>query len=89
MARQIINSIECGFCHSFFDVATEDIEWEHLKDHGECDDNSALHDFAVWQNVCCPHCGKDNNILYKTIGKSADNIQNGEVISMEIGTLCK
>ena len=32
MGRQVINKIECGKCHREFDVATEDIEWEHLTD---------------------------------------------------------
>lgn len=84
MARQIINSVECVFCHMNFDVATEDIEWEYLEDHGECDD-PIYHDFAVWQQVTCPHCGKANNILYRTIGKSVSEIQKGNVISMEKG----
>lgn len=34
MGRQVINNIECGFCHKDFDVATEDIEWEHQNDAG-------------------------------------------------------
>ena len=47
MAREIINSIKCGFCHEKFDVATEDIEWEHINDAGETDTDSDVYDFSV------------------------------------------
>lgn len=87
MGRQVINQIECGYCHKMFDVATEDLEWEHMKDIGERDDDPALHDFAISQIVECPHCGKENDILYKTKGKSEMEHEMGDVMSMEKSVL--
>ena len=88
MGRQVINKIECGFCHNEFDVATEDLEWEHIEDFGERDDNPVLHDFGIWQSVVCPHCNKPNKILYKTIGESITGpFSNEEVISIEPGAI--
>ena len=87
MGRQIINSIECGYCHKTFKVATEDLEWEHIVDIGERDDDATLHDFAISQKVDCPHCGKANNIIYKTVGHSDMDLQEGEVMSMEPSAL--
>lgn len=87
MAREIINKIECGFCHKNFEVATEDLEWEHITDIGECDNDSSLHDFSISQKVECPHCCKENSILYKTVGKSAMELTKGEVMSMEPNVL--
>ena len=83
MAREIINQIECGNCHKNFDVATEDIEWEHITDVGEREDNSELHNYAISQKVTCPHCGKANDVLYKSIGRSSTDIDTQEVFSME------
>lgn len=87
MGRQKINQIECGYCHKNFDVATEDLEWENMKDVGERDDDPTLHDFAISQTVVCPNCGKENNILYKTKGRSAMDHEKGEVLSMEVSVL--
>lgn len=87
MAREIINQIECGFCHKNFNVATEDLEWEQITDVGEREDNPDLHDYAISQKVDCPHCGKANNILYKTVGHSDMDLQEGEVMSMEPSVL--
>ena len=84
MGRQIINSITCCNCNTQFDVATEDIEWEHISDIGETEENSGIHDFKVSQTVECPHCGKKNKILMHAKGKTADQLDSIEVISMEI-----
>lgn len=89
MGRQIINSIECSYCHKTFKVATEDLEWEHIEDIGERDDDASLHDFAISQKVECTHCGMANNILYKTVGHSDMDLQEGEVMSMEPSVLLK
>lgn len=89
MARHVINQIECGYCHKYFDVATEDLEWEHTKDVGEREDNPDLHDYAISQKVTCPHCGKANDILYKSIGSSSTDIDSHEVMSMEKTVLLK
>lgn len=83
MAREIINQIECGFCHKNFNIATEDLEWEHITDVGERKDNSDFHDYAISQKVTCPHCGKANDVLYKSIGRSSTGIDIQEVISTE------
>lgn len=88
MGRQVINEIECGFCHKDFDVVTEDLEWEHIEDFGEREDNPILHDFGIRQIVECPHCRKPNKILYKATGESITGLLfNEEVISMEIGAV--
>ena len=87
MSRQIINTIQCAHCHKEFAVATEDLEWEHISDIGETDDDSSIHDFAIHQSVVCPHCGKSNKILAKMRGTTPATIDFSslEVISMELG----
>lgn len=82
MGRKVINSIECKRCHNKFDVATEDIEWEHLEDRGECDEDNSLHDYGIWQNAICHHCNEKNKILVKARGKSKTDLDEIEVISM-------
>lgn len=84
MGRQAINSIECGFCHKDFDVATEDIEWEHQIDAGETEEDSTIHDFSVFQTVDCPYCGKANKIVMHAKGKSESQFDTMEVISLEL-----
>lgn len=84
MERQVINKIECAKCHKEFDVATEDIEWEHLTDAGEKDDNSGIHDYYVVQKVSCPYCDKLNNIVFVAQGKSEAHLDTMEVVLLEI-----
>jgi len=84
MGREIINKIECGKCHKQFDVATEDIEWEHFNDAGETEEDSTIRDFNVFQAVDCPHCGNENKIVLHAKGKSAAELDTFEVFSMEI-----
>lgn len=84
MGRQIINNIECGFCHKDFDVATEDIEWEQQSDAGATEENSTIHDFSVFQAVDCPYCGKANKIVMHAKGKSESQFDTLEFISLEI-----
>lgn len=83
MGRQVINNIECAYCKKEFDVATEDIEWEHLTDAGETDDNSGIHDYHVFQKVSCPHCDKDNNIIFVAQGGSEAHLNTMKVVSLE------
>lgn len=83
MGREIINTIECIKCHRTFDVATEDIEWEHLSDAGETEEDSAIRDYSVFQTVQCPHCGKDNKIVMHARGKSEAAFDTLKVISLE------
>ncbi|MFR7607970.1 MAG: hypothetical protein ACLUZR_08295 [Odoribacter laneus] len=85
MGREVINSIRCGYCKRVFEIAKEDLEWEHLKDIGECDDDNSLHDYVINQEIQCPHCGKMNKILMKARGKSETNLEPVEIISMERG----
>lgn len=87
MGRQIINHIECGFCHKEFDVATEDLEWEHIEDVGETDEDVTLHDYAISQKIDCPFCSKANSILVVMKGTSVAKIESMEVKSMELDTL--
>lgn len=84
MGRQVIDNIECGFCHKDFDVATEDIEWEHLNDAGVTEENSTIHDFSVFQTVDCPHCGKANKIVMHAKGRSDSQFDTMKVISLDI-----
>ena len=86
MGREIINVIECGYCHKEFDVAAEDIEWEHQVDAGETDEDSSVHDYNVFQAVDCPHCGKQNKIVMHAKGKNAAAFISKIVISMEKGS---
>lgn len=83
MGRQVINKIECGKCHREFDVATEDIEWEHLTDAGEVEDGSPIHDYGVFQTVECHHCGVKNKIVLHAKGKSEADFDTMKVISLE------
>lgn len=84
MGRQVINKIECPYCHKEFDVATEDIEWEHLDDAGETEDNSGIHDYHVVQKVSCPYCEKLNNIVFVAQGKSEAHLDTMKVVLLEI-----
>lgn len=83
MGRQVINKIECAKCHKEFDVATEDIEWEHLTDAGETEDNSGIHDYHVFQKVSCPHCDELNKIIFVAQGVSEAQLNKMKVVSME------
>lgn len=84
MGLERISTIECGFCHKEFDVATEDIEWEHLVDAGETDEDSSVHDYHVSQTVDCPHCRKSNKILMHAKGKNPALFSSMEVVSLEV-----
>lgn len=84
MGRTIINQIECRFCRKSFDVATEDIEWGKIIDLGECESNSDMHDFAVYQSVECLDCKKQNKVLVKAKGKSIAYLETVEVVSVEV-----
>lgn len=87
MGRQVINNIECGFCHKDFDVATEDIEWEHLNDAGATEENSTIHDFSVFQTVDCPHCYSKNQIVFHAKGKSEASFDSMKVVSFEVDAI--
>ena len=84
MGRQVINQIECAKCNKMFDVATGDIEWEHLNDAGETENDSIIHDFNVFQTVECPYCGRENKVVMHAKGQSADNLDTMKVASLDI-----
>lgn len=84
MGKQVLDTIECCKCHRMFDVATENIEWEHISDAGETEENARIHDFKLSQTVICPHCGNANKILLHAKGESADQLETVEVISLEV-----
>ena len=84
MGRQLINMIECSKCHKEFDVATEDIEWEHLTDAGETEEDVSVHDFNVFQNIDCPYCGKDNKIVLQAKGRASSELESITVVSLDI-----
>ena len=84
MGRQIINMIECGYCNKEFAVATEDIEWEHIEDAGETDEDSTVHDYHVFQTANCPHCSKPNKIVMHAKGKNEASLCSMKVDSLEM-----
>lgn len=87
MGRQIINNIECAKCHKMFDVATEDLEWEHA-DEMEADDSvSGYPETHIMQKIECPYCGKENTIVYKGIRNTDNGTYTHEVFSMELDVL--
>ena len=83
MGRQVINKIVCAKCRKEFDVATEDIEWEHLTDAGETGNKSGIHDYHVFQKVSCPHCDKVNNSAFVAQGCSETHLNTMKVVSLE------
>lgn len=83
MEREVINSIECAFWHKDFDVATEDLEWEHIEDMRETDEDASVHDYVISQKTDCPYCGKANNILATMKGTSIAQITSMKIITME------
>lgn len=83
MGKQVLDTIVCCKCHRMFDVATENIEWEHISDAGETEDDASIHDFKVFQSVECPHCRKENRILLHAKGKAEDQLETMVIISLE------
>ena len=82
MERQVINSIECDKCHIMFDVATEDIEWEHLNNMGVCESEPKTTQEGLLQKLACPYCGKENNIAFEQ-----RSLPNGDVTFTEVRLL--
>lgn len=74
MGRQHLLDTNCGVCDRKFDVATEDLEWEHLADCGETDEDSALHDYSISQEITCPYCKGSNKVMINFKGKSGGEI---------------
>lgn len=73
MSKDIIAKTKCAFCHNPIEIATEDLEWEHMTNCGENDENPELIDFSISQKISCPNCKKDNEVLVTMKGnKDAD-----------------
>ena len=84
MGRQVINCICCSQCGREFNVATEDIEWEHLQDIGEADDGTSIRDYGLFQKVTCPFCNADQKIVFAAKGRDESHIEKMTVVSLEI-----
>ena len=83
MGRQVINKIKCAKCHREFDVATEDLEWEHADELDAGDSASGYPETHIMQNIDCPRCGKPNTIVYRGIHNTDNGINTHSVFSME------
>jgi len=75
MAKQSLNQVQCKYCGQMFDVNTEDIEWEHVRDLGENDQHAPLHDYGYIQKIKCPNpmCKRENTIVYRAVGDLYEN----------------
>lgn len=89
MGRQVINKIKCAKCGRMFDVATEDLEWEHAVEMEAGDSKSGYPETGIMQNIDCPHCGKPNTIVYRGIHNTDNGTNTHEVFSMKPGILLK
>ena len=83
MGRQVINSIKCAKWGKEFDVATEDLEWEHAVDSEAGDTKSGYPGTGIMQEIECPHCGKANTIVYRGIRNTDNGTYTQEVYSKE------
>lgn len=79
MGRQHLIDMCCGVCNQSFDVATEDLEWVHLKDCGETDEDDSMRDYSISQDITCPNCGSKNNVLVTFKGESKMKLDLGTV----------
>lgn len=89
MGREVINKVECAKCHKMFDVATEDLEWEKADTIEAKESKSRLRETHIMQKIECPHCKKENTIVYKEIGDSQSKDYTREVFSIESDILLK
>ena len=83
MGRQVINSIKCSKCGHEINIATEDIEWEHLEDRGPVDNDLTIHDYGVFQSVTCPYCKAQQKIVFTARGKDMANLNEMKGISLD------
>lgn len=74
MGKQAIANTTCAFCNKLIKIASEYINWEHISDCGETEENPELKDFSIHQKIRCPHCGKDNQITITMKGTDESNI---------------
>lgn len=83
MGREVINKIECAKCHKMFDVATEDLEWEHATEMEAGETKSGYPETRIMQKIECPYCKKENTIAYKGIHNTDTGTYTHEVYSLE------
>lgn len=82
MGKQVINNIKCAKCHRDFDVATEDLEWEHAHEIEAGDSPSGFPETGIMQEIKCPHCSKANTIIYRGIHNIENATHSHEVYSI-------
>ena len=87
MGRQVINKIKCAKCGRMFDVATEDLEWEHAVEMEAGDSKSGYPETGIMQKIECPHCKNENTIVYKSIHNTDTETYTHEVYSLELNNL--
>ena len=87
MGRQVINKIKCAKCGRMFDVATEDLEWEHAVEMEAGDSKSGYPETGIMQKIECPHRKNENTIVYKSIHNTDTETYTHEVYSLELNIL--
>lgn len=89
MGRQVINSIKCAKCGREFDVATEDLEWEHAEEMEAGDTKSGYPETGIMQQIECPNpkCGYMNTIVYRGIRNTDTETYAHVVYSLELNVL--
>ena len=85
MGRQVINNIKCAKCRLEFDVATEDLEWEHAIESEAGDTKSGYPETGIMQKIECPNpkCRYENTIAYKGVRNTNTGTYTHEVYSLE------
>lgn len=79
----MINNIKCVKCGREFDVATEDLEWEHAVEMEAGETKSGYPETGILQKIECPHCKKENTIVYRGIHNTDTGTYTQEVYSIE------
>lgn len=84
MKKGFINQIKCANCKKYFDVCTEDLEWERIT----CDDfdkeNPEGNPCGILQEISCPYCQHPNQMAVQCHAvNDANDIRVDKVISLE------
>ena len=89
MGREVINKIKCAKCGREFDVATEDLEWEHAVESEAGDTKSGYPETGIMQKIECPNskCRYKNTIVYRGIHNTDTGTCMQEVYSLELEIL--
>lgn len=82
MGKLTISSICCTNCNKLFNVNTEDIEWEHMKNMGVNDSNPNKFDYELVQNIVCPYCNSSQKIIFRAIGSSEYELEEMTISSL-------